>query len=189
MVTQMINDKFANNVLYNGKSVSTADIKGVGIFGNHSTTQVPYIGAATVKIDDKQMLVTDFINDEQEINDLITKVQNRGAAIIKSLQASSALSAAAAISKHLKDWLGPDIPNDLFSMGILSDGNSYGIQDGLIYSFPCKRDESSKWGHYTISPSLPIDANVRTLLEISQNELIEERRDASALVASLTIFD
>lgn len=189
MVTKIINDKLANNVLYNGKSVSTADIKGVAIFGNHSTTQVPYIGAATVKIDDKQMLVTDFINDEQEINDLITKVQNRGAAIIKSLQASSALSAAAAISKHLKDWLGPEIPNDSFSMGILSDGNSYGIADGLIYSFPCKRD-NSKWGHYTIAPSLPIDANVRTLLEISQIELIEERRDASALVASLApIFD
>ena len=183
-VTKMINDKLANNVLYDGKSISSSDVKGVAIFGNHSTTQVPYIASATVKIDGKQIPVTEFINDKNEIAELVTKVQNRGAAIIKSLQASSALSAAAAISKHLKDWLGPDIPSDTFSMGIISNGNNYGIPDGLVYSFPCKR-ESKKFGEYTIVTSLPMDAHIKSLLEISTEELKEERSEASSIVGSL----
>jgi len=183
-VTKMINDKLANNVLYDGKSISSSDVKGVAIFGNHSTTQVPYIASATVKIDGKQIPVTEFINDRNEIDELVSKVQNRGAAIIKSLQASSALSAAAAISKHLKDWLGPEIPSDTFSMGILSNGNNYGIADGLVYSFPCKR-ESKKFGEYSIVTSLPIDAHIKSLLEISTEELKEERSEASSIVGSL----
>jgi malate dehydrogenase len=183
-VTKMINDKLANNVLYDGKSISSSDVKGVAIFGNHSTTQVPYIDSATVKIDGKLIPVTEFINDRNEIAELVSKVQNRGAAIIKSLQASSALSAAAAISKHLKDWLGPDIPSDIFSMGILSNGNNYGVPDGLVYSFPCKR-ESKKFGEYSIVTSLPIDTNIKSLLEISTEELKEERSEASSIVGSL----
>lgn len=183
-VTKMINDKLANNVLYDGKSISSSDVKGVAIFGNHSTTQVPYIASATVKIDGKQIPVTEFINDRNEIDELVSKVQNRGAAIIKSLQASSALSAAAAISKHLKDWLGPDIPSDTFSMGILSNGNNYGIEDGLVYSFPCKR-ESKKFSEYSIVTSLPIDTHIKSLLEISTDELKEERSEASSIVGSL----
>jgi len=183
-VTKMINDKLANNVLYEGKSISSSDVKGVAIFGNHSTTQVPYIASATVKIDGKQIPVTEFINDKNEVAELVSKVQNRGAAIIKSLQASSALSAAAAISKHLKDWLGPEIPSDTFSMGILSNGNNYGIPDGLVYSFPCKR-ESKKFGEYSIVTSLPIDTHIKSLLEISTEELKEERSEASSIVGSL----
>ena len=183
-VTKMINDKLANNVLYDSKSISSSDVKGVSIFGNHSTTQVPYIASAIVKIDGKQIPVTEFINDRNEIAELVSKVQNRGAAIIKSLQASSALSAAAAISKHLKDWLGPEIPSDTFSMGILSNGNSYGIPDGLVYSFPCKR-ESKKFGEYSIVTSLPIDTHIKSLLEISTEELKEERSEASSIVGSL----
>jgi malate dehydrogenase len=183
-VTKMINDKLESNANYRGKSVSSLDVKGVAIFGNHSTTQVPYLGFATVKIDGKQIPVTDFINDKNEIAELVSKVQNRGAAIIKSLQASSALSAAAAISKHLKDWLGTEIPSDTFSMGILSNGNNYGIPEGLVYSFPCKR-ESKRMGEYSIVTSLPIDSHIRTLLDMSTEELKEERREASAIVGSL----
>ena len=53
--------------------------------------------------------------------------------------ASSAMSAASAIVKHLADWLGPDPTPNFFSMGVPSDGNPYGVPDGLFYSFPCRR--------------------------------------------------
>jgi len=182
-VTKIINDKFSNENIFNGKIINSSDIKNVSIFGNHSTTQVPYLSTASVNINGKLVPVTDYINDKKEIDELISKVQNRGAAIIKSLQASSALSAATAIAKHLKDWLGPEIPNDTFSMGVLSNGNGYGIPDGLVYSFPCKR--GSKFGEFFIVSGQPIDTTNRSLLDASVQELLEERSDASIIVGSL----
>ena len=54
-------------------------------------------------------------------------------AIIKARGASSAASAANAAIDHMHDWaLGSQ---GIVSMGVYSDG-SYGIQKGLIYSFP-----------------------------------------------------
>lgn len=181
-VTKIINDKCSENV-FNGKMINSSDIKNVSIFGNHSTTQVPYLASATVDINGKKIPVTEYINNKHDIDELVSKVQNRGAAIIKALQASSALSAAAAIAKHLKDWLGPEIPNETFSMGVLSNGNGYGIPEGLVYSFPCRR--GSKFGEYSIVSGQPIDETNRLLLDDSVQELLEERADASVIVGSL----
>ena len=61
-------------------------------------------------------------------------VQQRSAAIIEARGASSAASAANAAIDHMHDWaLGSD---SIVSMGVCSDG-SYGIAEGLIYSFQC----------------------------------------------------
>ena len=64
--------------------------------------------------------------------DFIPTVQQRGAAIIEARGASSAASAANAAIDHMRDWvLGTD---SVVSMGVYSDG-SYGVAEGLIYSF------------------------------------------------------
>lgn len=174
-LTQIISEKFDNKI-------NSADVKDVSIFGNHSVTQVPYFGAAMIVMNNKQIPVNELINED--LNDeLVSKVQNRGAAIIKALQASSALSAAVAIQKHLKDWLSPTEPQEMFSMGVLSNGNSYDIPDGLVYSFPCKR--GTKCGEYSVVSGLEINQKVRLLLEKSTQELCEERLEASAIVGDL----
>ena len=120
----------------NNVKVRPSDVSQIVIFGNHSTTQVPYIDAATVMVGGETKRVSQYFTQE-ETNQLIVSVQNRGAEVIKAQQASSALSAANAIGKHLKDWINPSDPHNVFSMGMLSDGNPYGIPDGLCYSFPC----------------------------------------------------
>ena len=172
----LLNEKFDNKI-------NSDDVKNVSIFGNHSVTQVPYFDAATVIIDKKQIPIKELINEDRR-NEIVSKVQNRGAAIIKALQASSAMSAAVAIQKHLKDWLSETyVPNETFSMGVFSDGNEYGIPDGLVYSFPCKR--GSRSGDYSIVKGLNIDENVRLLLEKSSQELLEERLEASSIVGNL----
>jgi malate/lactate dehydrogenase len=102
------------------------DIRNVAIFGNHSTTQVPYMEDATVKIGDATLPVKSFLTEAEE-HEMINQVQTRGAAVIHAQQASSALSAANAIIKHLRDWIFPHDADEVFSMGILSDGNPYGI--------------------------------------------------------------
>ena len=61
-------------------------------------------------------------------------MQQRGAAIINARKLSSAMSAAKAISDHMRDFVcGSE--GRIVSMGVPSDG-SYGIEPGLIYSFP-----------------------------------------------------
>src|ERR1700744_6367749 len=108
------------------------DITNVTIWGNHSATQYPDIFHAKIagedaatKIDDQSWLEGDFI----------PTVQKRGAAIIDARGASSAASAASAAIDHVHDWILGTPEGDWVSMAIPSDG-SYGVQEGLISSFP-----------------------------------------------------
>ena len=108
------------------------DITNVTIWGNHSATQYPDIFHAKIagenaaaKINDQAWLEGDFI----------PTVQKRGAAIIDARGASSAASAASAAIDHVHDWVLGTPEGDWVSMAIPSDG-SYGVQEGLISSFP-----------------------------------------------------
>lgn len=58
-------------------------------------------------------------------------------------------------------------------MAVLSDG-SYGIQENLCYSFPVTITN----GEWQIAQGLEIDEFTREKLNISQQELIEERDEA-----------
>ena len=105
----------------NNIKVRASDVSQISIFGNHSTTQVPYIGAATVMVAGDAKRVSQYFTTE-ETNQLIVTVQNRGAEVMKAQNASSALSAANAIGKHLTDWICPSLSeshNNVFSMGVL----------------------------------------------------------------------
>ena len=122
-----------------GKTIN--DVKKMLIWGNHSSTQYPDLHHC--EVDGK--VAIDQIEQDWYENDYIPTVQQRGAAIIKARGASSAASAANAAVDHMRSWaLGTD-EGDWVSMGIYSDG-SYGIQEGLIYSFPC----TCKDGDWTI---------------------------------------
>ena len=76
------------------------------------------------------------MNDQDWLeNDFIPTVQKRGAAIIEARGASSAASAANAAIDHVHDWVLGTPADDWVSMAIPSDG-SYGVDEGLISSFP-----------------------------------------------------
>ncbi len=78
-------------------------------------------------------------------NGFIKKVQGSGAEIIQASDRSSLTSAANAICDHVRDlWLGTP-EGEVSSMGVISDGNPYGVKDDLIFSFPCK---IAKGGNY-----------------------------------------
>ena len=95
-------------------------------------------------------------------------VQKRGAAIIAARGASSAASAANAAIGHMRDWaLGTDV---VVSMGVCSDG-SYGIAEGLIFSFPVTCAD----GNWRLVEDLDIDPFSREKLLATEAELIEER--------------
>lgn len=152
--------------------VRARDVSQVFIWGNHSTTQVAHIDeAAYATTDGVSGRLSDVISG-QAYTDLLKRVQNRGAEIIKATQLSSGLSAAEAIAKHLADWLS-NAPSEPFSMGILSTGNAYGVAEDLVFSFPCERADTPCG--YRVVPDLTISADMRSLLDISTGELLDEQ--------------
>ncbi|HBA35252.1 MAG TPA: malate dehydrogenase, partial [Gammaproteobacteria bacterium] len=67
--------------------------------------------------------------------DFIPTVAKRGAAVIDARGSSSAASAANAVIDHMRSWVLGTPEGDWVSMSVPSDG-SYGIEEGIIYSYP-----------------------------------------------------
>ena len=152
----------------------STDVKNVVVWGNHSATQYPDLHQATV--DGTPAL--DLIDMDWYENDFIPTVQQRGAAIIKARGLSSAASAANAAVDHMRDWALGSAEGDIVSMGIYSDG-SYGIEEGLIYSFPC----ACKNGDWEIVQGYEINDFSRAKMEATEQELREERDAVAHLLA------
>ncbi len=147
-----------------GKSIN--DVKKMTIWGNHSSTQYPDLHHCLV--DGK--VAVDQIDADWYAKTYIPEVQQRGAAIIKARGASSAASAANAAVDHMRSWALGTAEGDWVSMGIYSDG-SYGIQEGLIYSFPCV----CKNGDWEIVQGLEVNEFSRERMKATEQELAEER--------------
>jgi len=143
------------------------EITNMTIWGNHSTTQYPDIVHARVRGQNAAELVADREWIESEF---IPTVQKRGATVIETRGASSAASAANAAIDHVHDWVLGTPSGDWVSMAIPSDG-SYGVTEGLISSFPV----TCSGGAYEIVQGLEIDDFSRPRIDITVNELKEER--------------
>tara|TARA_E500000331_G_scaffold255185_1_gene245726 strand:- start:1112 stop:2089 length:978 start_codon:yes stop_codon:yes gene_type:complete len=141
------------------------EIKGMTIWGNHSATQYPDINHATVS----GKAAMELVDQNWIEQDFIPTVQQRGAAIISARGLSSAASAANAAIDHVRDWV-QGTGGERVSMGVYSDG-SYGIDEGLIYSFPCVCDG----GDWSIVQELDISDFSRQKMTDSETELKEER--------------
>jgi len=156
-------------------NVAVGDVDNVIIWGNHSSTQYPDVNHGLVK----GKPVRSVLNSDAYLNsEFIETIQKRGAAIINARKASSAMSAARAATLHMKSWMVGTKANEFVSMGVLSTGNSYGITDGLMYSFPCKCSD----GKWTIVDGLKIDDFSKDKMKATEAELKEERELALSLV-------
>jgi malate dehydrogenase len=146
--------------------VHTTKIRKFTIWGNHSSTQYPDISHTLIDGKPARELV-----DQKWVEEtFIPVVQQRGAAIIKARGASSAASAAAAAIDHIYTWVNGTAEGDWVSMAVPSDG-SYGIKEGVIYSYPV----TTKNGEYEIVQGLSIDEFSRKRMDLSDQELREER--------------
>ncbi|MCU7874753.1 MAG: malate dehydrogenase [Candidatus Thiodiazotropha sp. (ex Lucinoma annulata)] len=143
-----------------------ADIKQVTIWGNHSSTQFPHIDNCLVN----GQPVYDLVERDWAIDEFVPRIQRRGAEVIEARGLSSAASAADAIVDHVHDWVLGTPDGDWVSMAIPSDG-SYGIDKGLVYSFPV----TCKNGEFEIVQGLELDELSVSRLRLSEKELLEER--------------
>lgn len=161
--------------------VTSKDVNKCIIWGNHSSTQVPDVSNAEVTLGGATSALAAYVNDNDWVkNTLVKNVQQRGAAIIKARKLSSAMSAAAAIGAHMRDWLSGSAAGDLVSMAIISNGNTYGVPEGLIYSFPVKCTGN---GEYEVVNGLPISDRIAAMMKATAQELSEEKADAVEILS------
>ncbi|MEX1141207.1 MAG: malate dehydrogenase [Thermoleophilaceae bacterium] len=148
----------------------SCDVTGIArmtVWGNHSATQYPDLFHAQVA----GRTAADVVDDQSWIeDDFIPTVAKRGAAIIEARGASSAASAANAAIDHVHDWVHGTPDGDWVSMAVPSDG-SYGVEEGLISSFPCTTAD----GSWSIVQGLDIDDFSRARIDASVKELADER--------------
>jgi len=159
--------------LANNTGKHTTDVKGVIIWGNHSATQYPDIDHCTIG----GKPASDVADAAWLKKEFIPVVQQRGAAIIKARGLSSAASAASAAIDHIHDWALGTPAGEWVSMAVPSDG-SYGIEPGVIYSYPV----TCKNGKYEIVQGLSISDFSRGLMDATEKELREERAAVEELL-------
>ncbi|MBI3849356.1 MAG: malate dehydrogenase [Verrucomicrobia bacterium] len=168
-----LDENRAKSQLARKAGVDITAVSNVAIWGNHSSTQYPDFYNA--KVNGKP--ATELIKDEAWLKgDFIATVQQRGAAVLKARGLSSAASAANAIVDSVASIFNPTPAGDRHSVCVCSDG-SYGIEQGLICSFPVR----SNGKKLEIVQGVPLNEFSRAKIDASVNELKEEK----TLVADL----
>ncbi len=152
---------------------AVTDITKMTIWGNHSATQYPDLFNAEVGGRNAAEVVDDQAWLE---NDFIPTVAKRGAAIIEARGSSSAASAASATIDAARDWLNGSPEGDWVSMAVRSDG-SYGVPEGLIYSFPVTTQD----GDWEIVQGLDVNEFSRGKMDATAAELADERSAVTEL--------
>lgn len=160
---------------------SVSDIHRFGIWGNHSATQFPDINHVVVG-EGRGTWARGIIKDDEWCDKtFVSRVQKRGAEIIDLVGKSSALSAADATIKHIRDWVSGN--NEWVSMAIPTDGITYGVPPGIWCSFPVL---CSGGGQYSIVRGLPISEQAADAINKSIAELLEERKAIEHLIPNPT---
>ncbi len=152
----------------------TTAVTNLAVWGNHSSTMYPDFYNA--KIGGRP--ATEVIPDEAWFKDsFLPTVQQRGSAIIKARGFSSAASAANAVVDTVRNLTTPTRASEFFSVAVCSDG-SYGIEKGLIYSYPIRSD-GSKW---QIVQGVPLTEFSKSRIAATETELKEEKALVSELI-------
>jgi malate dehydrogenase len=169
-----LDENRAKSQLAKKAGADTSAVTNVTIWGNHSSTQYPDFYNAKIN----GQPATQLIKDEAWLKgEFISTVQQRGAAVIKARGASSAASAANAVVDTVRSIIEPTPAGDWHSVCLCSDG-SYGVEAGLISSFPT-RNVAQK---LEVVQGVPINEFSRGKITATVNELKEERAMVSELL-------
>jgi malate dehydrogenase len=169
----MLDQNRATTQLARKAGVDAGAVTNLTIWGNHSPTMYPDFYNALIG----GRPALEVIRDEAWCRETFSPIiQKRGAAIIEARGASSAASAANGVIDSVRALTTPTPAGRCFSTAVCSDG-AYGIDRGLIFSFPLRSDGRD----WSVVPGLPINEFGRARLAITANELKEEK----ALVTTL----
>ena len=161
-----LDENRAKTQLAQKAEVDVTSVSNMTIWGNHSSTQYPDFYNARINGQNADTV----IGDEAWLkNTFIPTVQQRGAAIIKARGASSAASAANAVVDTVRSLTHPTAQGDWNSVSVCSD-SSYGVDAGLISSFPIRSDGSN----WEIVQGVPLNPFGTGKLKATADELREE---------------
>lgn len=147
--------------------VDVTSVTEMTIWGNHSATQYPDFYNAKIN----GVSAASVIGDDAWLKEtFIQTVQQRGAAVIKQRGSSSAASAANAAVVGVHNLVTDTPAGESFSMCLASNGE-YGVDKGLIFSFPCRREN----GVLKVIQDLPLNAFGKEKFDLTLNELRQER--------------
>ena len=162
-----LDENRAKSQLAKKAGVDVTAVSNMAIWGNHSATQYPDFYNAKIN----GQSATELIKDETWLKgEFIASVQQRGAAVIKARGASSAASAANAIIDSVRSITQPTSSGNWHSVCLCSDG-SYGIEKGLICSFPIRSNAHA----VEIVQGVPVNEFSRSKIDATVNELKEEK--------------
>lgn len=168
-----LDENRAKTQLAQKAGVDVSSVSNMTIWGNHSATQYPDFFNA--KINGKA--VTDVIADHEWLKgDFIKTVQQRGAAIIKARGASSAASAANAVVDGIRNLVTDTPAGETFSMCLASQGQ-YGVDKGLIFSYPCRVEK----GVLKVVEGISLNAFGQEKFNLTHDELRGERDAVKSL--------
>jgi malate dehydrogenase len=169
-----LDENRAKSQLAKKASVDITAVTNLAVWGNHSPTMFPDFYNARIA----SRPLTDVISHQGWLhNEFLATVQQRGAAIIKARGASSAASAANAVVDSVRSIIEPTPRGEWHSLCICSDG-SYGVEKGLISSFPVRSDGKQ----LEIVQGLALNEFSRGKVDASVNELKEEKSMVSELL-------
>jgi malate dehydrogenase len=143
------------------------------IWGNHSSTQFPDFELAKINGVSAAKVITDTAWLEDTF---VSTVQQRGAAILKARGSSSAASAANAVIHGIGNLLRDTPAGESFAMCLKSNGE-YGVDKGLIFSFPCRREN----GQVKVIEGVTFSAFAKARFDATLAELRQERDAVKAL--------
>lgn len=173
----MLDELRARTQLAKKAGVDITAISEMTIWGNHSSTQYPDFYNAKIN----GVSAATVINDDTWLKEtFVTTVQQRGAAILKARGLSSAASAANAIIQGVSHLINDTAAKESFSVCLNSNGE-YGVDKGLIFSFPCRRTH----GQVNIVEGLPMNDFSQSKFNATLDELRQERD----MVKSLGLLD
>ncbi len=163
----MLDELRARSQLAIKAGVDVTAVSEMIIWGNHSATQYPDIYNAKINLRPATDVITD-LNWLQ--NEFIPMIQQRGANVIKARGASSAASAANGALQTVYHLSHDTVAGELFSVARCSQGE-YGIDEGLIFSFPCRTEN----GRLQVVTGIPQNEFGKQKIQLTLDELRKER--------------
>lgn len=169
----MLDELRARTQLAQKASVHVTEVSNMTIWGNHSATQWPDFYNA--KINGRP--VPEIIKDAAWLqNEFVATVQQRGAAVIKARGASSAASAANAITQGIYHLTHNTEGTETYSMCSASQGQ-YDVDENLIFSFPSRTEH----GNYKVVANIEHHVFGAEKLRLTLDELRQERDAVKAM--------
>lgn len=173
----MLDELRARFQLAKKAGVDLSAVSQMTIWGNHSATQYPDFYNAKINGVSAAAVIEDEIWLKEKF---ISIIQQRGAAVLKARGASSAASAANGVIQGLHNLITNTPAHESFSVCRSSEGE-YGVDKGLIFSFPCRTES----GQLKVVENLALNEFSKAKFQTTLDELRHERD----MVKSLGLLD